>query len=222
LALHIDTEGNMVLRYSAKILNENIGPGVSDFVAAEIPNASQFSGESEHWVTNFFLNCTFRGAFAPPMHAYAYNFLRRAQNAFSEHRLAREHTLNFLGPDGKEIKRYVAALYHWESFLGQAWHAYALLAKAWDSNVFDKNDGSVQQRLNALYNQMKHVESRIENGQILCNATVPVWLENQGIRSIDTHLTFEETAEVLKELAKIADALTDPATAYDKLGDYSE
>jgi len=207
----------MALQYSSAILNHNVAPGVSEFKCAEIPDASQHSKESEHWVANFFLNCTFRGAFEPPMHAYAYNYLRRAQYAFAEHLLARESTLAFLGSGGQSLTRYVDALFHWECFLGQAWHAFALLATAWDGKAFEKNDGSIEQRLNALYNQMKHVESRIENNQILPDATVPVWLENAGLRSIDTRLSFQETGEVLHELAKYADALMDPARAKDKL-----
>lgn len=44
-------------------------------------------------------------------------------------------------------------------------------------------------------------------------STVPVWLENERLRSVDTTLTFAETAEVLKELAKYATAVMGPATA---------
>jgi hypothetical protein len=209
----------MAIRFSSAIINQNIAPEVSTFNSADIPDASQFSKESANWVANFFLSCTFRGAFAPPMHAYAYNYLRRAQHAFTEHQLARDSTMAFLASDGQSITHYVEALYHWECFLGQSWHAFASLVKAWDGKAFDKNDGSVEQRLNLLYNQMKHVESRIENGQMIADAIVPVWLENDGLRSIDTHLTFQETAEVLRELAKYADALMDPRTAKEKLGD---
>lgn len=46
---------------------------------------------------------------------------------------------------------------------------------------------------------------------------MPVSLDNEGIRSIDTQLSFKETAEVLRELAKYADALMDPQTAREKL-----
>jgi hypothetical protein len=69
---------------------------------------------------------------------------------------------------------------------------------------------------------MKHVESRIENGQILANATVPVWLDNNGLRSVDSTLSYEETAEILRDLAKYADALSDPFTAKDKLNESDE
>jgi hypothetical protein len=203
----------MTVTFSTEILDRHIAPGVSTFTKADIPDMSVWAKESPHWIANFFLNSAFTASFVPPMNAYAYNFLRRAQYAFSEHHLARESTLAFLANGGQSPTRYAEALFHWESFLGQSWHAFALLVKAWDGKAFEKNDGSVQQRLNSLYNQMKHVESRIECGQMLPDATVPVWLENEGLRSVDANLTYVETAVALKELAKYSDALMNPKTA---------
>jgi hypothetical protein len=203
----------MTVTFSTVILDTHIAPGVSKFTAAEIPSMTSWSKESSHWISNFFLNSAFSGSYAPPMNAYAYNFIRRAQYAFSEHEAARESTLTFIAGGGQSPQCYANALFHWECFLGQVWHAFAILVTAWKGKAFDKNDGSVEQRLNALYNQMKHVESRIDNGQMLPGATVPVWLENEGLRSVDANLTFIETAEVLKELAKYADALSNPSTA---------
>lgn len=204
-------------QFSDDIKDKFIAPGVSNFTQAEIPDMSTWAKESPHWIDNFFLNSALSASFKPPMHAYAYNFLRRVQHAFSEHNLARESTLSFLSNGSQSITRYTDALFHWECFLGQAWHGFALLVKAWDGKAFDKNDGSVEQRLNTLYNQMKHVESRIENGQMPSDATVPVWLENEGLRSVDASLTYSETAETLKELSKYANALMNPKTAKETL-----
>jgi hypothetical protein len=64
---------------------------------------------------------------------------------------------------------------------------------------------------------MKHVGSRIENGQMLPDATLPVWLSNAGLVSVDATLSFEETADILKDIAKWADALSDPANVQQKL-----
>lgn len=203
----------MTVQFSSAVLDTHIAPGVSAFTAADIPDMSSWAQESSHWVANYFLNSALGGSFAPPMNAYAYNFIRRAQYAFSEHAIARASTLAFLAHSSQSPRHFADALFHWECFLGQAWHAYGILITAWKGKAFDKNDGSVEQRLNALYNQMKHVESRIDNAQLIPGATVPVWLENQGLRSIDTSLAFSETGEVLKELARYADALSNPRTA---------
>lgn len=203
----------MTVTYSTQILDTHIAPGVSSFTQAEIPDMSTWDKESAYYVANFFLDSAFTATFAPPMNAYAYNFLRRVQYAFSEHHLARESTLRFLSTGAQSLGPYVDALFHWENFLGQCWHAYALLITAWEGKAFKKGDGSVEQRLNALYNQMKHVESRIENNQMIPGATVPVWLTNAGLQSVDAALTYAETGEVLKDLAKYANALMSPQTA---------
>lgn len=206
----------MTITYGAHIRDKHIAPGVSTFTAAEIPDMSGHTKESGHWIANFFLNSAFTATFKPPMDVYAYNFLRRVQFAYSEHALARDATLLFLAGGSQSVTRYAEALFHWECYLGQAWHAYALLAKAWEGTLFKQGDGSVEQRLNAMYNQMKHVESRIENAdkqQMLPGATVPVWLENNGLRSVDTVLSYAETGAVLKDLGKYANALMNPKTA---------
>jgi hypothetical protein len=200
-------------KFSKEIVNKHIAPEVSAFTHAEIPDMSTWAKESLHWIANFFLNSAFTASFKPPMNAYAYNFLRRAQAAFTQHQLARGCTLGFLGDGGQSPTLYCDALFHWETFLGQAWHAYNLLLKAFVGKAFRKGDGSVEERLNKLYNAMKHVESRIDNEQMLPGATVPVWLTNDGICSVDASMTYIETAEVLKQLAVWADSLMNPKTA---------
>lgn len=204
---------------SDSLLDTLVGPGASKFTAAEIPDCSgpEISKESSHWVANFFLNCLVGPKFLPPMDAYAYNFLRRAQFAFAEHALARESTMRYLQSGRRSVKPYVASLHHWEAFLGQAWHAYGILIKAWNGTAFTRGDGSVEERLNALYNQMKHVESRIHCGQMPEGGNVPVWLENAGLRSTDTHLSFAETEQILRDIGKYADILSDPRTAGERL-----
>lgn len=203
----------MAVQFSSEIVDRHIAPGVSSFTTAEIPDMSTWAKESPHWIAHFFLNSAFTAAFKPPMNAFAFNFLRRAQFAFLEHRHARSMTLDFLSGGGQLATTYCAALHHWESFLGQAWHGYAILLKAFQGTAFKKGDGSLEERLNHFYNVMKHTESRIENEQILPGATVPVWLANDGLRSVDAVLTYRETAEVLEQLAVWANALMDPRTA---------
>lgn len=207
----------MTFKFSKDLLDKHIAPGVSDFTHAEIPDMSEWTTQSRFWVANLFLNSVVTATFNPPMNAYAYNFIRRVQYAYSEHNLARVSTRAFLEVEGQSPRLYADLLFHWENFLGQAWHGYNILSKISDGKVFDKNDGSIEQRLNALYNQMKHVESRIENKQIIEGATVPVWLENSGLVSVEERLSFQETAEVLKYLAKYADALMNPLTSKEVL-----
>jgi hypothetical protein len=203
----------MPIQFSTEIVNKHIAPGVSTFTQADIPDMSTWAKESSHWIANFLLNSSLSASFKFPMNAYAYNFIRRAQAAFTQHQLARDCTLGFLTAGGQSPTRYCDALFHWETYLGQSWHAYSLLLKAFSGTAFKKGDGSVEERLNLLFNAMKHVESRIENGQMLLGATVPVWLTNDGLCSVDAIMSYGETGEILKQLATWADALMNPQTA---------
>lgn len=204
--------------FTSFVLDKHIAPGVSAFTEAVIPDMSRHAKESKHWIGNFFLNSTFRSAYRPPLQAYVYNYLRRAKAAFSEHELARAATLQFLESEGQSPNEYANAIFHWEVYLGQSWHAFALLKKAFNlPNWFTPGDRSLAERLNHFYNTMKHVESKIENDQMLPEATVPVWLGNDGLLSIETKLTFAETGEILFDIAQWADALSDPTTVQERL-----
>ncbi|MEM5316537.1 hypothetical protein [Paraburkholderia sp. JHI869] len=198
-------------------LEQGLAPGIGKFEKAEIPDVSQLAGQAEQWIASFFLNSTLRGKFSQPLHTYVFNFLRRSRQAFVEHTHARRLTLEFLEGHRQSASKYVDALYHWEAFVGQSWHAYQLLAKPAGMKMFEKGDGSPAERLNAIYNAMKHVESRIENDQLPNGATVPVWLENEGLRSTDCLFEFSETRAVLEEFASWGKLLVDPCTTREKL-----
>jgi hypothetical protein len=203
------------MQFSAYVLNRYIAPDVSDFTSAEIPDMSAYDKESQHWVANFFLNSLLRGEYPAPVGSYMYNYFRRAEAAFREHSEARKATLHFL--EGRQSPtRYAKALHHWEIFLGQAWHGFKILEKCFQFKIFVKGSGSVEERLNHFYNAMKHVESRIENGQILTGATVPAWLTNGGLRSTEAEFSYAETGEVLTEVAKWAKVFSDPLSAREK------
>lgn len=204
-------------QFSNYVIDKFIAPNASSFTQAEIPDMLGYDKESSHWVANFSLNSVLLAAWKPPYHAYMYNYLRRAEAAFREHHAARTETLAFIESGRQSTKRYTAALFHWETFLGQSWHAYKTLQKCFDVALYKPGEGSVEERLNALYNQMKHVESRIENKKMLEGVTVPVWLTNQGLVSVDSVMTFSETGGVLKDLAKWANILQDPLSAPEKL-----
>jgi len=83
--------------------------------------------------------------------------------------------------------------------------------------VFKKGDGSMHERLNCLYNDLKHTEDRIAAAQMPPGDTVPVWMENEGLSGVKVKLSYAETAQVLSELAVFADALMNPKTAKDTL-----
>lgn len=218
------TKGGVAMTtFSSDVMETFIAPGISAFDHAEIPDMSHFHKDSTHWIANFFLNSVLRGSYKPPYNAYLFNYFRRAEAAFREHELARAATLEFLSnKTNPSIRCYALALFHWEIFLGQSWHAYKLLQKPLNiQKLYAKGSGTLEERLNNLYNSMKHVESFIDNNQMPPGATVPVWLTNDGLISVDESLTFAETAEVLREIAKWADVFADPLEVREKLDNIS-
>jgi hypothetical protein len=214
----------MTVRFSSHVLERYIAPGVGTFTSADIPDMSDHDPESTHWVANHFLNSILRAGYHLPVGAHIQHYLRRSEAAFAEHARAREATLSFLETGGQSPTAYSRALLHWEYFLGQSWHAHLLLRQVArllsdddTLNVYEPDDGSVGQRHNRLYNAMKHVESRIDAGQIPENATSPVWLSNRGLECTDGHLTFDETAAILRFLAKWADLFVDAKEVANKV-----
>jgi hypothetical protein len=114
-------------------------------------------------------------------------------------------------PNPDAVSEYIEAIGHWEQFLSQADRARAVLVRG-EKILFVKDDGSVFQRLNFLYNVTKHLESAIKAGQLPPDGTLPVWLTNDGLQAVDEELTFAEISAILTDLAKWADAAQDPLT----------
>lgn len=193
-----------------------IAPEMSKFTSATIRDMSDVDAEQEHWLANYILNRLFRANVNTPYRQQWYNFLRRSHSAFAAYALARKATLEFLN-EGRDPLRYVDAIGHWEAFLGYFWQAHCFLGrgqKIW----FEKGDGSPRERVLALHNRAKHADEAIERGEFVEDSPLCVWLTNDGLRSTETSLSFDEMASLLDDLAKWASAVQDPATMREKLG----
>jgi hypothetical protein len=195
-----------------------VAPEMSKFTAAAIRDMTAVSVEQEHWLMNFVLNTMLSVNLAAPIRQTLFNFLRRVESAFREYSLARDQTTAYL-TDTKKVSAYIAAIGHWEVFLSYAYQAYCLLAQN-QKILFTPGDGSGLQRLNLLYNRSKHADKAIEAGQLPEDATMAVWLTNDGLRSTDSRLTFDEIAEILEDLARWSDAAQDPLTMREKIMRY--
>jgi hypothetical protein len=210
-------------RFAGWVLDRYIAPRASDFTSAEIPDMSSDDPQPRHWVDSHFLNNVLRGSLDPRLGAYVVQYLRRAEAAHAEHARAREKTLAVLKSEVFSPSRYSVMLLHWEFFLAQAWQAYALLGgfigavTHSDHRIFRAGDRSVEQRLNSLYNATKHSDSRIANGQIPDGTVSPVWITNVGIEATEVVLTFAETGEILSDLAKWANILSDARSISEKV-----
>jgi hypothetical protein len=193
-----------------------IAPEMSKFTSASIKDMAGTSAEQEHWLANFILNTLGSGGLHEPRRQTVFNFLRRVQSAFREYALARERTMTYF-KSAEAVSTYFVAIGHWEVFLYYAYQAYELLAGPEKRVLFEPNDGSVLQRLGLLYGRTKHMNKAINAGQFAPGSTLAVWLTNDGLRGVDGHVTFDEMAEILEELARWSDAVQDPLTMREKL-----
>jgi len=205
-------------RWSAWVLEEHLAPEVSSFTHAEIPDVPESLGESRFWLANHFLNSIFRVSHPEPRRQFVFNFLRRADATVDEYKLARERAMTFLAGPRHSVRRYMLALLHWESFVSQACLALNLFREVFSvGKLYSKGDGSTAERLNILYNDIKHAEERIKNGEYPAGSTLAVWMTGDGLKSEGARLFWNEAADILGSLGAIADIVQDPVTMAEKV-----
>jgi hypothetical protein len=149
---------------------------MSNFAEADIGDMSSTDKEQENWLANFILNSVLRATFHTPQ----------------RHLANREGFLGYIGSDPPL-----------GVVLSCSWQAYCFLGQVkrlW----FKRDDGSVHERLNALYNRANHADQAIERGDFIEDGPLCVWLTNDGLKSTETKLSFAECAEILEDLARAA------------------
>jgi hypothetical protein len=202
----------MQMQPTSEFKDRFIAPEMSSFTTVAMKDLTAVSDEQGHWLLNFVLNSSLRAQMDGPDRQRFFNLLRRTEAAFREYELARSMTLAHLAQQNPNaVSEYLLAIGHWEVFLSHTYQAYCLLVMG-RPVLFDKSDGTALQRLNLLYNRSKHAESAIASRQLPEDGTLPVWLKDDGLHSIDSHLTFDEIADILETLARLADVLQDPLT----------
>jgi hypothetical protein len=158
----------------------------------------------------FILNSAFiTGKLPDKYQAYTFNFIRRAEGALLAYREARNALIEYLATPRDVLSPYFRALLYFEVCLSQCYQGYMLLREAWDKkNFFEKDDNSAAERLEKLYADFRHMEVRIKDGDILAEATVAVWITNQGLESCRATLSFDELTEILVHMEKLAEGLS--------------
>jgi len=172
-------------------------------------NMRDASDLKEPWLINFILNSAFVATVPEPDKAYFFNFLRRVEGAFIEHRLAREALEEFIEarkhkPEENKVSPYFRALLHLETFIAQLYEAYEFLRTKSCLNFFTKGGGTIIEKFYKLYTSSKHMDKWIKKGRIPPKATIAIWITNEGLESKDIKLFFDEMYEALAETAKFA------------------
>ena len=205
-----------MIQWNLQVLEAWIAPGLATFTHAVILDLKADFSEAPHWLPNHYLNSVVGPtAFFGSSKIAVIGFLRRAHNAFEIYHRARSLTLSYL--DGIDVSRpkirgYYSAVSAWEDFALQT--SMALDLYKWmngGKGAFTKQDGSAEQRLYEVANQVKHTASCIASSQCTAQDTLPVWLSNTGLCSFaNITVSYEEAAQILRDVATFADKLQNP------------
>lgn len=171
---------------------------------------TNFDEQSEHWVANFILNSMLRVTVEDPYRAYTFTYLRRAEMSFVEYENGRRELNLYIDNRPDRISSYLRALFYFESFVSQSYQAFEVIRKWIDQDLFKNSDNSLLNRLNIVYGRSKHSDKAIFSNQLPENATMPVWLSNEGIQTEGAKVSFEEMTKLLIDLSAMASMLSNP------------
>jgi hypothetical protein len=173
---------------------------------------------TDAWLPDFVLNTAFRFTVAEPQRQLMFTLLRRVDGALSEYEAGRQALVTYFERRVHSgIQLYSRALLHFEVCVALTYQAWCLIRQLLPSQprLFDKNDGSEFDRLNRLYNVWRHADERIASGQHAPESTLPLWFVNEGLESRDGQITFDELAEMLVSLHRIAGHVSEIQPAED-------
>lgn len=208
-----------MIQFSSGLLDSGFAPYLSSMTECNLPDMKNHDPQSDHWVQNYLLNTIFRGRYPDPHHQIAMAYMRRAEAAFQEYALARDSILSYLSGPREAVSKYFSSVYHFELFVAQAYQAYMLMRHLLaDFNLYKSGDDSELDRLNIIYNHIKHCDGKLSNGNFPENATMSIWLTNEGIHCVDAELKHSEIVEILEDIANGANRFGDPVAVMEEPG----
>jgi hypothetical protein len=136
------------------------------------------------------------------------NTLRWIDGAFASYAGARTSLIAYTSISRGRLSDYYRAVLHIEQCLAATHHAEALVSAAYLLlGSIDRPRSEAALRLRRLYNTSKHVDERIEAGELLDDATVPIWLTNEGMESKDHSLSFAELSAFMQDYVDLTNSI---------------
>jgi hypothetical protein len=160
------------------------------------------------WLNLFILNSIFSFNVDPKTRAYLFSFLRRTEGATTAYQLARTALTEYIRTPSNVISPYFTALTQFEICISQIYQGCLLLAEATGQRLYEKGDGSVHEKLNAIYIGSKHMDKKIPSDEFPDDATTGVWITNLGLESSCGDISFLELHELLITMHSHADLLS--------------
>jgi hypothetical protein len=181
--------------------DKHFATGISKLTACNVVRLTSIRRPD---VTQFALNAILKRAVPDREKAFLFNFVRRASNALLDYDQAAMEFAAFIDGEKSDFREYLAAVHHFEGVLAELTACHSLLFRIRGGKYFNKNDGSPLSRLSLMNNEIKHADGSIENGDFQVSSTLPLWLTNQGLKSYQSELTWNELAAIIRDVAEAA------------------
>jgi len=133
------------------------------------------------------------------------NTLRWMDAAFIGYSDARDSLTAYTKVPRGKLRDYYRTILRVEHCLAATDHSGVLAHKLFGPRgelYCSKGQNGPKERLRELYNTSKHIDGAIR-GKLLANATIPIWLTNEGIESNTHFLTFVELAAFMQDFVDI-------------------
>jgi hypothetical protein len=199
----------MVVQWDGFVLDRYVAPKSSSLakcLAPEVPELPDYFG-------SFFLNNILTEQDPEITLSLTNIFLRRFANAVQDYRNGRKEMMACVAAltrSNDMVRSYMRALSYFEASIvntNLALKAHDTAGKIWDPaqpRTFNKGDGSPWQRLNAVYNALKHFDENLAIGIVRPDLFTPMWLVDDGIECAgsqgEAKLHFTELIDLHRDL----------------------
>lgn len=198
-------EDDMVLSSYAK--DNYIAPKMSQLTKSNAPKLDEYFDIDNTRILNFILSSLFRRKIKNEKMRFAVlNLLRKSQIAFTEYENGRLCLEEFVSKDIQDhaITIYYEAVFHFETTVSNTYQAFMMIRQIVGEDLFEARDGSPLQRLNRIYNNSKHADANITDRKSSAFSIIPVWINNNGLESKETFISFEEIIDLFNDLMTVS------------------
>jgi hypothetical protein len=137
------------------------------------------------------------------------NILRWIDGAFASYVAARTSLIAYTAVPRGSLSHYYRTVLHIEQCIAATHHSEKLVSAVYKIlGSAHRPHSDAAERLRLLYNTSKHIDELIEEGKLLDDATLPIWLTNEGIESTDHLLSFAELASFMQDYVGLIDSLS--------------
>jgi hypothetical protein len=199
-----------------ELYKKYIAPNMDKALRVDLPDLIHQVEAPSAWLQSYLLSSTFQGEFIGETKLYTESYLARVQIAFNAYGIARDTTQAYVDNwqlGRASIGRYVAAVGAWEAVFISVQIAFDILGKFWELTL---SKGDREDRIRLAANCVKHGAGDIEKGRVT-SVGMPLWFTPEGFGTVKAEVTFDEIVAELKLLGRMADCLSVPSEAKERL-----